>query len=95
MIRAPENTASSPTDIAMDAITEKLTRIFLDVFDLDAITLRDDLAAADLEEWDSLNHVKLVVAIESGFGVKFSTREITGWKNVGDMKKTLHSKLKS
>lgn len=80
---------------AMDDITAKLTRIFQDVFDLDAITLRDDMAASDVEEWDSLNHVKLVVAIESGFAVKFSTREITGWKNVGDMKKTLLTKLKS
>lgn len=77
----------------MDPITEKLTRIFQDVFDLDAITLRDDMVASEVEDWDSLNHVKLVVAIESGFGVKFSTREISGWKNVGDMRRALVGKL--
>ncbi|MEZ4409392.1 MAG: acyl carrier protein [Polyangiales bacterium] len=77
----------------MDATVEKLTEIFKEVFDLDALTLRDDMVAADVEEWDSLNHVKLVLAIESGFGVKFSTREIAGWKNVGDMTRTLRSKL--
>lgn len=77
----------------MDPLDDKLTQIFLDVFDLDAITLRDDMTAQDVEEWDSLNHVKLVVAIESGFGVKFSTREITGWKNVGDMRRTLRARL--
>ncbi len=77
----------------MDATDERLTEIFREVFDLDDLTLRDEMVAADVEEWDSLNHVKLVLAIESGFGVKFSTREIAGWKNVGDMKKTLRSKL--
>jgi len=77
----------------MDALTEKLTRVFCDVFDLDDLTLRDDLVAADLQEWDSLNHVKLVVAIERTFAVKFSTREVTGWKNVGEMKRTLEAKL--
>jgi len=80
-------------DDTMDALDDKLTQIFLDVFDLDAITLRDDMTAQDVEEWDSLNHVKLVVAIENGFGVKFSTREITGWKNVGDMRRTLRTRL--
>ncbi len=77
----------------MDPLDDKLTQIFLDVFDLDAITLRDDMTAQEVEEWDSLNHVKLVVAIESGFGVKFSTREIAGWKNVGDMRRTLRARL--
>lgn len=77
----------------MDALDTKLTQIFLDVFDLDALTLRDDMTAQDIEEWDSLNHVKLVVAIEHGFNVKFSTREITGWKNVGDMRRALRAHL--
>ena len=52
-----------PNHLELD---DKLTQIFLDVFDLDAITLRDDMTAQEVEEWDSLNHVKLVVAIESG-----------------------------
>lgn len=77
----------------MDALTEKLTGVFRDIFDSDSLTLRDDMVAADVEDWDSLNHVKLVVAIESAFGVKFSTREVTGWKCVGDMKRTLQSKV--
>jgi acyl carrier protein len=77
----------------MDALTEKLTRVFRDVFDSDSLTLRDDMVAADVEDWDSLNHVKLVVAIEHAFGVKFSTREVTSWKNVGDMKRNLQNRL--
>lgn len=77
----------------MSAIDQKLTEIFKEIFDLDELVLRDETVAGDVENWDSLNHVKLVLAIEEGFDVKFSTREITGWKNVGDMKKSLRAKL--
>lgn len=79
----------------MDALTEKLTQVFLEVFDNDSLTLRDDMVASDVDGWDSLNHVKLVVAIETAFKVKFSTREVVGWKNVGAMKKSLQAKVKA
>ena len=79
----------------MDTLTEKLTQVFREVFDSDTLTLRDDLVASDVDGWDSLNHVKLVVAIETAFGVRFSTREVVGWKNVGDMKKSLQAKVKA
>jgi acyl carrier protein len=77
----------------MDDLLQRLTPIFRDVLDNDALALRDDLTAKDVEEWDSLNHVKLVIAIENGFKVKFTTREISSWQNVGDMKRTLQQKL--
>ena len=51
------------------------------------------MVAADLEDWDSLNHVKLVVAIEEHFGVKFSNREIGSWTNVGDIKRSVAARL--
>ena len=79
----------------MDALTDKLTQVFRDVFDSETLTLRDEMVASDVDGWDSLNHVKLVVAIESAFIVKFSTREVLGWKTVGDLKKTLQAKVKS
>ena len=79
----------------MDALTDKLTQVFRDVFDSETLTLRDEMVASDVDGWDSLNHVKLVVAIESAFNVKFSTREVLGWKTVGDLKKTLQAKVKS
>jgi len=79
----------------LDTLTEKLTQVFREVFDSDTLTLRDDLVASDVDGWDSLNHVKLVVAIETAFGVRFSTREVVGWKNVGDMKKSLQAKVKA
>lgn len=77
----------------MDDLLQRMTPIFRDVLDNDALALRDDLTAKDVEEWDSLNHVKLVIAIENGFKVKFTTREISSWQNVGDMKRTLQQKL--
>src|SRR5262249_12656311 len=79
----------------LDTLTEKLTQIFREVFDSDTLTLRDDMVASDVDGWDSLNHVKLVVAIETAFKMRFATREVVGWKNVGQMKKSLQAKVKA
>ena len=50
----------------------------------------DDAVTADATDtWDSLNHITLVMSLEESFGVKFSTREVMGWKNVGEMLDTL------
>jgi acyl carrier protein len=72
---------------------ERLTDVFREVFDDEAIQLRDETVAADIEEWDSLNHVKLVVAIEETFRVEFSNREIAGWENVGDIRRAIAARL--
>jgi acyl carrier protein len=77
----------------MTALMERLQDVFRDVFDDDALEIADATVAADVDGWDSLNHVKLVVAIEQSFGVKFSNREIGGWESVGDMRRALASKL--
>ena len=79
----------------MSEIMERLTDVFRDVFDDEDLELREEMVAADLEEWDSLNHVKLVVAIEQRFRVKFSNREIGSWKNVGDMSRSIAGALES
>ena len=62
-----------------------LTDVFRTVFDQPELVLRDDMTAADVENWDSLNHIDLIVAIERKFKIKFTTREITGLKTVGDL----------
>ena len=77
----------------MDRLNERLTDVFRRIFDDEELELSDDTVAADVDGWDSLNHVKLVVAIEQAFGVKFSNREIGGWENVGDVRRSLASKL--
>ena len=69
----------------LNEIIPQLNVIFRDVLDNDAISVSADTTADDIEEWDSLNHIQLVVAIEKQFKVRFTAAEINSWKNVGDM----------
>lgn len=66
-------------------IFAKLTEIFQDVLDNDEIVVTADTKADDIEEWDSLTNIQLVVAIEKAFGIKFKSSEIMSWSNVGEM----------
>jgi acyl carrier protein len=63
----------------------QITDIFRDILDDDSIILQPESTAEDIEEWDSLTHIQLIVAIEKKFRIKFSTSEINGFKNVGEM----------
>ena len=74
-------------------IYDKLNDIFVDVLDLDEVALTDSTTADDIEEWDSLSHVQLVVAIEKAFGIKFTALEIMKWKNVGELVDSIAQKL--
>ncbi|WP_127129273.1 acyl carrier protein [Pseudoflavitalea rhizosphaerae] len=74
-------------------ILEKLNEIFVDVLDNEDIRLTETTTAADIEEWDSLYHIQLVVAIEKHFKIKFTASEIQSWKNVGDMTNAVKTKL--
>ncbi len=69
----------------MDPIYDGLNEIFRDIFGDDAISLTPETTAADIPEWDSFNHINVIVAVESRFGIKFSTVEVEALKNVGDM----------
>ena len=69
----------------MDEIYERLNEVFRDVFDDDSIEVNEDTTAADIEDWDSLNHITLIDAVESEFGVHFTMGEVSGMKNVGEM----------
>ncbi|MAI19612.1 MAG: acyl carrier protein [Rhodospirillaceae bacterium] len=64
-------------------IFSRLTDIFHDVFDNDDIELTPDMTAEDVEEWDSLSHIRLIVAAEREFGVSFSSSEVANLENVG------------
>ncbi|WP_337996575.1 acyl carrier protein [Oleispirillum naphthae] len=66
-------------------LTQKLTPIFQDVFDRDDLVLTPELSSSDVEEWDSLSNIRLFVAIEQEFGVRFTTDEITALNNVGEL----------
>lgn len=62
-----------------------INEVFRDVFDDEDITVRDATTSADIEDWDSLEHINLVVAIEKKFGMKFNMGQVTTMKNVGEM----------
>ena len=69
----------------MEEIYQRLNEVFRDVFDDDSIKVNEDTTAADIEDWDSLNHITLIDAVESEFGVRFTMGEVSGMKNVGEM----------
>ena len=69
----------------MEEIYQRLNEVFRDVFDDDSIEVNADTTAADIEDWDSLNHITLIDAVESEFGVRFTMGEVSGMKNVGEM----------
>ena len=73
-------------------VFEKLTGVFEDVFDIENVELTDATSADDIEEWDSLSHVQLIVAIEKAFKTKFTSLEIMKWKNVGELVDSILSK---
>lgn len=73
-------------------ILKKVQDIFRDILDNDEIVLNESITADDIEEWDSLSHIQLVVAIEKAFGVRFKSEEMMSWKNVGDMIECISTK---
>lgn len=79
----------------VQAILTRLTALFQEVFDDDEITLRHATTAQDIEGWDSLMHVTLMVQIEKRFGVRFSSAEVAGLENVGQLIELLQSRLEA
>jgi acyl carrier protein len=74
-------------------VRARLTGIFRAVFDDGSLEIHDDMTAKDVEEWDSLNHINLIVAAEAGFKIKFTTKEVSTLANVGEFIALIKSKL--
>lgn len=73
-------------------IYARLTEIFEDVFDDDSITVTPALSAKDVDGWDSLTHIRLILTVEKAFKVKFSTSEIGKMETVGDLVTLIESR---
>ena len=79
--------------MTMDDLRDRLQDLFRDVFDDDEIVLADALTAADVDGWDSLAHVNLMIAVEEEFDVRFATAEIASMQDVGSLVALLGAKL--
>ncbi len=70
-----------------------LNGVFQDVFDDPSIEVEDGTTSADIEDWDSLEHINLIVAVEQEFGIKFSMGQVVAMKNVGEMADIILSQI--
>jgi acyl carrier protein len=75
------------------SILKSLNEIFCEVFDDDEIVLSPEMTADDVDGWDSLSHVNLIVTIETRFKIRFTQKELLTFKNVGDLMKSIESKI--
>jgi acyl carrier protein len=74
-------------------VMKEINKIFVNVLDNESIVLTRETTAADVEDWDSLNHIQLIVAIEKHYKLKFTSQEIRSWKDVGAMCDSLSKAL--
>ena len=77
-----------------EEVYEILNGIFQEVFDDDQIAVNDSTTADDIEDWDSLEHINLMVAIEKKFAIKFNMGEVNKFKNVGQMVNVILERVK-
>ncbi|MBQ6647102.1 MAG: acyl carrier protein [Clostridia bacterium] len=75
-------------------IMKKLNKVFREVFDDDTLKITEKTTAKDVEGWDSLIHITLIGEIEDAFRVKFTMKEVTGMKNVGEMAAIIEARAK-
>lgn len=71
--------------MSREEVFTRLNEVFRDVFDDDDITVTDATTADDIEDWDSLEHINLLAAVEQEFGMKFNMGQVMSMKNVGEM----------
>lgn len=79
--------------MSREEIFLRLNTVFQDVFDDESIVVNDTTTSDDIEDWDSLEHINLIVAVEQEFGIKFNMAEVTTMKNVGDMVNIISDRL--
>lgn len=83
----------TPSALDRTQVVDQLTSVFRQVFDNEKISLRDEMTAKDVKDWDSLNHINLIVAVEMKFNIKLKTAEIARLANVGQFIDVILQKL--
>lgn len=79
--------------MSREEIYEQLNEVFRDVFDDDTIEVNDQTTSRDIEDWDSLEHINLIAAIETQFGMNFTMGQVVTMKNVGEMVDIISSQI--
>ena len=79
--------------MSREEIYEQLNEVFRDVFDDDTIEVNDQTTSRDIEDWDSLEHINLIAAIETQFGMMFTMGQVVTMKNVGEMVDIISSQI--
>jgi acyl carrier protein len=74
-------------------LLKEVTKIFKDILDNENVILEENTQATDIDEWDSLTHIQLVVAVEKHFKIRFSSKEIQKWKNIGELLNCVEEKI--
>jgi acyl carrier protein len=94
LIRSDVNRASG-IDRVMNhqEIMGKISEVMMDVFDVDDLEVTENTSADQVEEWDSLSHIRFMITIERTFKIKFRNEEIADLQNVGDLAKAIEAKL--
>ena len=69
----------------MNDLQARLQEVFRDVFDDSRIVIGPNTTAADIDDWDSLEHINLIAAVEKEFSMRFTMREVSSMRNVGEM----------
>jgi acyl carrier protein len=75
-------------------IKQRLNQVFQEVFDLPELEITETMTAEDIEEWDSLSHIILIVATEKAFAVTFTTKDVKSLKNIGDFITLIENRVK-
>lgn len=78
-----------------EEVMSRLNRIFQNVFDDNTLVVNEGTTARDVENWDSLNHLELILSVEEQFGIKFSLGELQDMKNVGMLVQSIQAKVKA
>jgi acyl carrier protein len=75
-----------------EEILKKINEIFIEVFEDNSIVLSKTTTTSDIEAWDSLNHIKIITAVEKYFKIRFNLNELLNFRNVGDLCRSIQSK---